>query len=180
MQSIFYVRHGQSQANADRTVAGQSDSPLTGLGQSQARTAGEWALNQGLKFDVIISSDLERARRTAEIIAKTIDFPADKIRYSVDLRERNCGKFEGKSIDHYHETPESVSVKEYDVESLEALHERATRILNTTINNYPDKTILIVSHSGIGKMLRLIADGRDASELDKTISIPNATITRLL
>ncbi|PLS80562.1 hypothetical protein CYG49_04815 [Candidatus Saccharibacteria bacterium] len=180
MQSIFYVRHGQSQANFDRIVAGQSDSPLTTIGEEQARSAGEWAKAQGLSFDVIISSDLQRAKRTAQIIAEKVGFPEESIRYNVDLRERYCGKFEGKPTDDYFQTPESVSIKEYGVESLDALHERATRVLNTIIDSYPDKTILIVAHSGIGKMLRLVNDGRDASELDKTISIPNATILRLV
>lgn len=180
MLSIFFTRHGESEANALRVVAGQSDSPLNENGIKQAHSVAEWAIEQGMSFDVIVSSPLSRSVQTAKIIARKLHYPTDDIAYEDDLKERNCGDFEGKPIDDYYETPESVAIKDYQVESLEALHERATRVIAKIQTDYPDKTVLLVSHSGIGKMLRIVGDGRDASEFDKTVSIPNATIMRLI
>lgn len=180
MQSIFYVRHGESESNAEGLVAGQTDTPLTEKGMQQAHEAAEWAAEQNMQFDIIVSSPLIRSLNTAKIIARKLHFPSDSIQIDNRLAERNCGDFEGKPIDDYYEMPESISVKDHGVESLEALHERAMDVLQWLKDDHPDETILLVSHSGIGKMFRIVAEGRDASEFDKTVSLPNATIMRLL
>lgn len=180
MQSIFYTRHGESEANAAHLVAGQSDSPLTENGLQQAHAVAEWASEQNMSFDIIISSRLNRSYQTSKIIARKLHYPIDKIVINDDIKERHCGDFEGLSIDDYFETPESIAVKDHGVESLDALYERAVHFLKWAQEQHPDKTILVVSHSGIGKMLRIVAEGRDASEFDKTVTIPNATIMRLI
>ncbi len=180
MQSIFFTRHGESESNAAGLVAGQTDTPLTENGIAQAHEAAQWATDQGMHFDVIVSSPLIRSLLTAKIIARKFHYSVEAIKINHDLAERNCGDFEGRSIDDYHEMPESISVLEHGVESLEALHQRASDALEWLKNTYPEKTILMVSHSGIGKMFRIVAEGRDASEFDKTVSIPNATIIRLI
>ena len=83
-------RHGQTTWNAERRFQGQSDIPLDATGQAQAQRAAR--LLAGLRPDMIVSSDLSRAAKTAAPLARLtgLDVILDK-----DLRERHGGQWEG-------------------------------------------------------------------------------------
>jgi probable phosphoglycerate mutase len=83
-------RHGQTTWNAERRFQGQSDIPLDATGQAQAQRAAR--LLAGLRPDMIVSSDLSRAAKTAATLARLtgLDVILDK-----DLRERHGGQWEG-------------------------------------------------------------------------------------
>lgn len=179
MADIFFIRHGESQANVDQLVAGQTDSPLTKNGVEQAIAAIRLASSEGLRFDVIVSSPLMRAHDTASVIATELRYPESDIIIKAELKERGCGDFENGPVATYFEAPESISVLEHGVESLNSLYDRCKKVTDELKAQYHDKSILLVSHSGTGKMLRIVLEGRDAAELNKTITLPNATIFRL-
>lgn len=89
---LYLVRHGQSEGNVVRTFHGQTDYPLTERGREQARQAGEKL--KGVSFVRCLSSDLSRARDTAEACVAgrgmTVELcPA--------LREQDVGEMEGLS-----------------------------------------------------------------------------------
>lgn len=90
--TLYLVYHGQTLFNLKGIASGWSDSPLTARGEGQAASAGE-ALHD-VAFTVAYSSDLGRARNTAEIIlgknAKKTDLVPVK-----DIREENYGGFAG-------------------------------------------------------------------------------------
>lgn len=65
--TLYIVRHGQTDWNVRKIIQGHSDIPLNTEGQEQARVLAESLKN--VHFDKIISSDLVRAKRTAEIVA---------------------------------------------------------------------------------------------------------------
>jgi probable phosphoglycerate mutase len=69
---LYIIRHGESRANAAR-VYGGAESPLTERGEDQARFVGRRLEN--ISFDAIISSDMLRARQTAEIINEKFSKP---------------------------------------------------------------------------------------------------------
>jgi glucosyl-3-phosphoglycerate phosphatase len=83
-------RHGQTVWNAERRFQGQSDSPLDETGLAQAERAAR--LLAALRPDLIVSSDLSRAARTAAPLARLtgLEVTLDK-----DLRERSGGSWEG-------------------------------------------------------------------------------------
>ncbi len=89
--AIHLVRHGESTWNAQHLVQGQTDHPeLTELGRQQAaRTA---ALLSGLSARRLLTSDLVRARQTAEIISAATGLPAT---VTALLREQHWGELEG-------------------------------------------------------------------------------------
>lgn len=89
MLQVYLVRHGETQWNAERRIQGQSDSPLTAKGEQQAMQVGERARSFGITH--VISSDLGRTRRTAEIIARACGCD---ITYDSRLRELNMGVLE--------------------------------------------------------------------------------------
>ena len=84
---IYLGRHGESEANAAKTVAGWTDSPLTAKGRQQAHDLAE--LLKGLRLDAVYSSTLSRSRETAEIASG-----GTRVQSLPALRERNLGKFE--------------------------------------------------------------------------------------
>ena len=90
MARILLVRHGQSVWNADGRWQGQADPPLSELGEQQAVAA---ARGIGL-VDAIYTSDLTRARHTAELVAAQLGFD---VAVDVRLRERDAGDWEGRT-----------------------------------------------------------------------------------
>jgi broad specificity phosphatase PhoE len=87
---LLLLRHGQSEWNADGRWQGQADPPLSALGEEQARDAAERL--RGTTFSSLVTSDLRRARRTAEILAEALG-----LRLEVDpgLREIDVGDWTG-------------------------------------------------------------------------------------
>ena len=71
MSRLYLVRHGQTAFNLHRLVQGRCDSPLTPLGRAQARVAGRWYHEHGVRFDHAYSSPAGRACDTLELIRAT-------------------------------------------------------------------------------------------------------------
>jgi probable phosphoglycerate mutase len=102
---IVILRHGRTGWNAERRYQGQSDPPLDSVGEGQALEAA--ALIAAMKPDVLVSSDLQRARHTAEKIASLTGLPLD---LDDRLRERNLGHWEGLTRDEVEQRyPEEFS-----------------------------------------------------------------------
>lgn len=91
MSRLLLLRHGQSTWNADGRWQGWADPPLSPLGETQARAAAERLVGAGLAS--VVSSDLQRARRTAVLIAERLGLAVLPV--EPDLRERNIGDWSG-------------------------------------------------------------------------------------
>lgn len=89
---LLFVRHGITQDNLDGYYTGQTDTPLTELRERQAAAVGEYLASE--KLQVIISSDLQRARDTARAIVHYHNLP---VLEDPDLREISMGEWEGLS-----------------------------------------------------------------------------------
>ncbi|WP_375384439.1 histidine phosphatase family protein [uncultured Microbacterium sp.] len=99
MTILTLVRHGETDWNRDRRIQGTTDIPLNDTGRQQARDA---AADLGVQLEgpvVIVSSDLSRARETAQIIAAELGLPLP--RQYAELRERAYGAAEGISSDEF-------------------------------------------------------------------------------
>ena len=90
---IFLIRHGQTEQNHRRLLAGRGDYALNEEGIRQAREAGKWLRERNICFDVVYSSPLGRARHTAEIVA-----PGVEIRVDERLIEMEFGPYEGMDL----------------------------------------------------------------------------------
>jgi broad specificity phosphatase PhoE len=178
---VYFVRHGESPANVANIAAGQNlDPELTINGVDQAREAAKWIKENGIKFDAIISSPMARTMQTARIIARNLHFPAADIQEWPELVERGLGDYEGGPHDEYLHAPEVVAVKEHGVEPLESVYERCQKAMETLKQKYSNKNVLLVAHNGTGKMLRIVAEGRDAEEFDRTTTLPNGNVSKLI
>ena len=90
MGRLLLLRHGQSTWNATRRWQGWADPPLSELGEAQAREAARRLEGAGL--DLVVTSDLVRARRTGEIVAEHLALASE---IEAGLRERDAGDWSG-------------------------------------------------------------------------------------
>jgi probable phosphoglycerate mutase len=88
---LLLVRHGESIWNAEGRWQGSADPPLSDAGRDQARALAEFLRDAGV--DVIVTSDLDRARETAQIVADALGLPAPVV--DARLRERDVGEISG-------------------------------------------------------------------------------------
>ena len=179
MTSITLIRHAESQANVDHIWNGQIDGPLSAKGEATLDVLGERLGQQ--RFDVVISSPLERARRTAQAFAS--DFEV-----SEEYLELDIGKWEGKTRDQVmaesgDDLREAVLGRELAMggtgESLNALHRRAVLALDTLAKRLGEEgRAAVVTHGGfIQEVLRGHLAGR--SRRVHTFA-GNTSLTRLV
>jgi broad specificity phosphatase PhoE len=89
---LLVLRHGESEWNAQGRWQGWADPPLSELGRRQAVEAGQRLRHE--EFTAVASSDLVRARRTAELAAAAIGLPTD-VHIEAGLREFDVGFWSG-------------------------------------------------------------------------------------
>jgi len=157
--TLYVVRHGETDWNRERRIQGQQDPPLNEVGRQQARAlAGRLS---AIRFDAVYSSDLRRARETAEIIAAGRRLP---IHVTPALRERSFGRWEGERFEDLpHLDPagwQSWLERRPDAaphggESDAALEKRSVAIFQRIVEAFPGGDVLVVSHGGlIAAMIR--------------------------
>ncbi|MEA3355197.1 MAG: histidine phosphatase family protein [Patescibacteria group bacterium] len=156
--TIYLVRHGQTDWNLKKKMQGHKDIPLNKNGIKQAQQAAKRLAK--IKFDEAFSSDLSRAKQTAEIIALEHKLT---IQTSKALRERSFGDFQGKTGVQYRQALkttldkyESLTDKEklkfkmpYKIENWEKVMVRFISFLRKIAISYPQKTVLVASHGGL-------------------------------
>jgi len=148
--TFVFLRHGESVGNAEARWQGQSDYELTEKGRAQARALAQRWKSEGMKFDLIISSPLMRAKETAEIIASALHLRVD---FAPVLLERNIGEMEGLTAEEVRKIPQPPFVTPYDPiggggEGDWALFLRAGQALHNLLHK-PPGSYLIVSHGGL-------------------------------
>ena len=141
--TIILVRHGETVDNARQIMQGQTQGELNDKGRDQARQVAERLACEQL--DAVVASDLRRAIQTAEIIAALHGMT---VQTTPLLRERDWGGFTGRFI------PElKGEVWPEDIESEEALLERARQFLIYITATYPGKRVVAVGHGIINKAI---------------------------
>jgi broad specificity phosphatase PhoE len=137
---IIYFVHGTTTDNAEKLCSGWKEAMLNELGQEQAANLGNVIKEKGIKFDVLITSDLQRA-----IDSSNIAFPEyDKTRDN-RLRECNYGDLDGKhkSLVIY---SDHILEQFPNGESLIDVENRVRDLVTEIKTKYPGKTIGIVAH----------------------------------
>ncbi len=152
--TLYVIRHGQTDWNIKGVTQGETDIPLNSVGIKQAQTLAKSLEN--IKFNAVFSSNLVRAKKTAEIIALERKIAVET---SHLLRERRYGKQEGKDermLQKFYEVWKSLSKKERakykpfpGYETNEEIVSRFITFLREVAVAYSKKTVLIVSHGGI-------------------------------
>ncbi len=141
---FYMIRHGQTEANAARMMAGSLDSPLTALGRDQAREAAKAVEALSIKPAAIIHSQLSRARDTAQIINEKLNLPLVE---DADFAELHAGDWEGAPYDQCHSLLDGWE----DPPGGETIAEFFTRLKRAKNKYLPlyDAPVLIVCHGGV-------------------------------
>ncbi|NOT46461.1 MAG: histidine phosphatase family protein [Acidobacteria bacterium] len=149
---LFLVRHGQSAGNAEGRFGGHGPTPLSELGEHQAKVTAQALAKEGIT--AIFSSDLSRAVQTAEPLSKILNIP---VLTSKAFRERHVGVLEGLTFDeskakhpkdYYALVNRNVHHVITDGESYRQLLRRATNELWEILRNHQGQRIAIFSHTG--------------------------------
>ena len=170
---IILLRHGETIWNKEGRLQGQQDIPLSEIGAEQIRTAGAHLAASGIHIDQILSSPLQRARKSAEIIARELQYHTENIVCSDYFLERGFGECEGFT---YEEAIAKFPDGNYPgMETLEELYARAQAAIDYLEKNYHGQTILVASHGAfIKSVLGVVTNGRIAY-FDKDVWIENGT-----
>jgi broad specificity phosphatase PhoE len=167
MTSIYLVRHGQTAWNKEEIFRGRTDVPLDEIGLKQAELAGEYF--KGMEIHGVYSSSLSRAWETAQKIAQFHHLNVQPLQGIIDM---SFGKWEGQShreiqnndkeiYRQWREEPHLARLP--GGESLEDVRVRAVNALEEVIRNHPGKTLALVSHRVINKVLICSILGLDNS-----------------
>jgi len=180
---ICLVRHGETTWNAEKRIQGQIDIGLNAAGLAQAQAAADWLAGEAVT--ALYSSDLLRARQTAERIAYRMRLPPV---FRPEFRERRYGFFEGLTYDesrarypadyHAFETRDPDFVIPFGGESLRQLHARVSGGLRELTAAHEGEAIIVVTHGGVLDIVNRLARGNPLSA-PRDFLIPNAAINWL-
>jgi len=145
--AFWFLRHGETDWNAQGISQGNVDIPLNATGLAQARAVAPLLRNRGI--ETIVASPLSRARVTAEIIAEVLMLP---VQLDAGLREVGFGIQEGQKMsDWFADWIAGVRTPE-GAETFAALRARAVAAVNRALAQPP--VVLIVAHGAMFRALR--------------------------
>ena len=152
---IYLVRHGQTDWNAVHKIQGHFDIPLNQAGREEALICGQKI--QTLKPDKIISSDLTRAKETAEIINQFFHLP---ISLDARLREVNYGDLEGILTKDVQEATWETFYNDPHALKAEALEDVYKRVKSFFDDINPAENTLLITHGGVIRMIMYLVQQR--------------------
>lgn len=181
MTRLIIVRHGQSTANKERRLSGQSNVPLTELGHRQAQATAKYLLAEE-KIDAVWCSDLLRAFQTASYYLKQTDLP---VRCWQELREVDVGEWSGLLMEERDARyPEELRLIREDYpnftypggESSRELFQRAKRAMLTVAAAHEGQTVAVFCHGGVARCFECFAQGMDISGIHATVPGANCSV----
>ena len=180
---VIAIRHGETDWNLEGRVQGHLDVPLNPLGLQQAERLAQALGRDGI--DVVYSSDLMRARQTAEAVVRQGGQP---FQLEPGLRERDFGSFQGLTFSQIEaQFPEQARLwRERDPdyrpgggESLNLFYARCLEASLRLARAHPGQTIALVAHGGVMDCLYRAAT-HQGLQAPRSWPLENASINRLL
>jgi len=181
--NLILVRHGETEDNVHNVLMGHNDSPLTISGKKMTEKVAKDLKKE--RINCCYCSPLGRAVKTTEIILKDLDYL--KLNVEPLLIERDFGVLNGKYKDEmFKYASKIIKTDEIDYpleakgsETFPQLLKRAHILVKKVEKKHPFKTILLVTHRSIGKMIQAAYYGWDWQKGLKVSYFANDTILRL-
>ena len=154
---LLLVRHGEITTSREWRYVGHLDVDLTETGVKQMKRIGERLKNE--RVDVLLSSDLQRTRKGAEIIGTMIGL---KPQPNAAFREINLGEWEGLTRDEivaqfpvdFEERSQNLPYfRIRNGESFADLQARVIRQIETVLEEYKGKNIALIAHGGVNRVI---------------------------
>ncbi len=183
MRTLYLVRHAVTDWNAEARYQGQTDVPLNDLGRAQAQSLRERLSRRAVLYDAevcaVVSSDLQRARESAEI---AFAVPGRTLHLDPELRELRYGVFEGLSRDEIRERhgeafarfTRDLAFATEGGESRADGRRRALRAIETWLERLPQPHLVIMTHGGI--LRQLLLHTFDDGELPTQLNFSNLCV----
>lgn len=178
--TILLARHGESDWNRSKQWQGFADRPLTDRGRQQAAELAERL--DGTELDAVYASDLQRARATAEVVARAKGLTVET---TPDLREVDVGSWSGLTRSEAEQRfPEQYARWVQggegwdDGETYEQLGERVVRAIERIAREHDGDRVLVVAHGGTIRAIHAAALGIDVHTYRRIQRVePNATLS---
>ena len=165
--NLYFVRHGQSEANLCKWFYDDAEARLTLKGKMQAAEAGESIKNLGVRFAAVYCSPYRRTKDTCMIALKSIGLERREVIYDDRLMERQFDGLFGKEFtkEQYIELYNYGSdlSERLGVETLDHLEARARDFVDEKKVKYDFGNILVFSHGILGLAVETVVNGRPAS-----------------
>ena len=167
---LYVARHGETDNNVQGRYAGSIDVPLNQNGLQQAEVLAQKLA--GITFDVIVSSPMARARMTAETIF--VYHPETPLEVIKHFAERSVGVFEGltreEAKEQYSELFNRWCTRQLDDAPTggETNRQFETRVISGLEElklRYWDKTVLLVCHGFVSRMINKLLKGLSYDEM---------------
>jgi broad specificity phosphatase PhoE len=180
--NIYTIRHGITPLNKQNKVNAEVDEPLAPEGIEQAKAV---ASSIPKSVSIIYSSPLLRARQTAEVISSALKLP---VIVADQLAEIRMGSLAGKS---WEEMADGQALKkkhravdfdyrQYGGESLEHVKKRVISFFREINNKFPDRSVLLVTHGGIVRLIQLLERGEAVYETAEHASLLTFDLDKIL
>lgn len=173
MKTIFFVRHGLTDANVANIVSGgEHEAELTDEGRKQAKRAGQDL--RAKTIDMVVCSPMKRTVETAEIIARELGVDPKTIQTNEDFRERMMGIYSARSHPEYRKAV--LAGEEHEtLETPQQMHERVSRGLEW-LKTLPGENIVLVSHGATGRVVKVISQDLHIDDMYKIEGFGNTEI----
>ena len=170
---IYVIRHGETLENANNCLVGRINSSLTLEGINQAKNIAKKFEN--INIDLIVSSPLDRCIQTAKIISEN----RIPIEVSDKLLGRDHGEFTGCpkdsiNFDDYWNYNKNIQYEK--AESIKDLYDRVVSLIEELKIKYKDKNIIIVTHSGVMRVLYYYFKGIPEDGILNEVTIKNCEV----
>jgi probable phosphoglycerate mutase len=159
--AFWYLRHGETDWNAQGLSQGSTDIPLNETGLAQAANAATLLRHRGVV--TIVASPLGRAATTARIVAEVLDLAVET---DADLREVAFGEQEGRPMGTWYDSWIAGEYTPLGAETFADLRTRATAAINRALAR--PAPVLVVAHGGLFRAIRA------AMGLEVNVRTPNA------
>lgn len=174
---IYFVRHGQTDANANNIIAGQQNVPLNEHGMEQAEQTAE-SLKE-ISFDACFCSTLQRAKQTCAAILKY--HPDVAPVYDERLKARFYGKMENQpanalGFNRWKVGDFDEETKSLEMENIMDFYQRVSSCFDEIREQYAGKNVLVVAHSCIGRVAAAYFNGMPTDYDFSSLKIPNAKV----
>ncbi len=174
---IYFVRHGQTDDNANgNRLTGWSTTPLNEKGIAQAKLTAKNL--KDVHFDICFCSPLRRTKQTLEEIIKFHkDLP---VIFDDRLKERDYGEITGQpaSVCEFRRWNANDKIP-YKMESIPEMFDRISNFYDDIVKQYKGKNILIVAHSGVGRMTHFYFNGKPQDNDYSNFELGNAKVMEI-
>jgi len=152
---IYVLRHGETEENKDKIMQGKMETILNEEGIKQCQNIKDIIKDKNI--DLVFSSPLKRATETAKIAVPNIEIIKDD-----RLLSRNHGEFQGKrrtdiNLKDYWNIKKNIKYQK--AENITDLYNRIISLIIDIKKQYSDKNVLLVTHSGICRILHYYFNG---------------------